>query len=115
MVFVTKTKCQFLSLAAICRKIEHSFISFLFHVLATLKDDTVFSCALLQEAWVVKTYATFWLIFSASTPSDLQSLQELGEGLGHCLSKKAHSNGSDLVVKLTGDYSRVVDICLENS
>ena len=44
MVFVTKTKCQFLLLAAICRKIKHSIISFLFHVSATLKDDTVFSC-----------------------------------------------------------------------
>ena len=44
MVFVTKTKCQFLPLAAICRKVKHSFISFLFHVPATLKDDTVFSC-----------------------------------------------------------------------
>ena len=44
MVFVTKTKCQFLPLAAICRKIKHSFISFLFHGPATLKDDTVFSC-----------------------------------------------------------------------
>ena len=41
---MTKTKCQFLPLAAICRKIKHSFISFLFHVPATLKDDTVFSC-----------------------------------------------------------------------
>ena len=54
-------------------------------------------------------------ILSASTPSDLQSLQELGEGLGHCLSKKAHSNGSDLVVKLAVDCSREVDICLQNS
>ena len=44
MVFVTKTKYQFLPLAAIRRKIKHSFISFLFHVPATLKDDTVFSC-----------------------------------------------------------------------
>ena len=97
MVFVTKTKCQFLPLAAICRKVKHSFISVLFHVPTTLKDDTVYSCALMQEVWAVKIYATFWLIFSASTPSDLlQSLQELGEGLGHCLSKKAHSNGSDL-------------------
>ena len=63
----------------------------------------------------MKIYATFWLIFSASTPSDLQSLQELGEGLGHCLSKKAHSNGSDLVVNLGVDCSRDVDIYLENS
>ena len=113
MVFVTKTKCQFLPLAAICRKTKHSFISFLFHVPATLKDDTVFSCALIQEVWAVKIYAIFWLIFSAATPSDLQSLQELGEG--HCLSRKAHSNGSDLVAQLGGDCSRVVDICLENS
>ena len=96
MVFVTKTKCQFLPLATIRRRIKHSFISFLFHLPATLKDDTVFSCALMQGIWAVKMYATFWLIFSAFTPSDLQSLQELGEGLGHCLSKKAHSNGSDL-------------------
>ena len=113
MVFVTKTKCQFLPLAAICRKIKHSFISFLFHVPATLKDDTVFPCALMQEVWAVKIYATFWLIFSASTPSDLQSLQELGEG--HCLSKKAHSNGSDLVAQLGGNCSNVVDNCLQNS
>ena len=90
-----KTGCAFLPLAAICRKIEHSFISFLFHVFATLKDDTVLSCALMQEVWAAKIYATFWLILSASTPSDLQLLHELGEGLGHCLSKKAHSNGSD--------------------
>ena len=63
MVFVTKTKCQFLPLAAICRKIKHSFILFLFHVPATLKDDTIFSFALMQEVWPVKIYATFWLIF----------------------------------------------------
>ena len=69
----------------------------------------------MQEVWAVKIYATFWLIFSASTPSDLQSLQELGEGLGHCLSKKAHRNGSDLVVKLGEDCSRDVDIYHENS
>ena len=69
----------------------------------------------MQELWAVKIYATFWLIFSASTPSDSQSLQELGEGLGHCLSKQAHSNGSDLVVKLGGDCSREVDICLQIS
>ena len=43
MIFVTKTKFEFLPLAAVCRKIEHSFISFLFRVPATLKDDTVFS------------------------------------------------------------------------
>ena len=110
MVFVTKTKCQFLPLAAICRKIKHSFISFLFHVPATLKDV---SSLVMQEVWAVKIYATFWLIFSAATPSDFQSLQELGEG--HCLSKKAHSNGSDLVAQLGGDCSRVVDICLQNS
>ena len=82
-----KTKCTFFPLAAICRKIKHSFISFIFHVPATLKDITVFSCALMQEVWAVKIYATFWLIFSASTPSDLQIWQELREGLGHCLSK----------------------------
>ena len=55
------------------------------------------------------------LVLSASTPSDLQLLPELGEGLGHCLSKKAHSNGSDLVVKFGVDCSREVDICLQNS
>ena len=84
--FVMKTKCTFLPLAAICRKIKHSFISFLFHVPATLKDDTAFSCALNQEVWVMKIYSTFWLILSASTPEDLQLLQGLGERLGHCLS-----------------------------
>ena len=63
----------------------------------------------------MKIYATFWLIFSAFNPPDLQALQELGEGLGHSLSKKAHSNGSDLVVKLGEDCSKDVDICLENS
>ena len=107
-----KTKCTFLPLAAICRKIKHSFISFLFHVPATLKDSTVLSFALMQEVWTVKTYATFWWILSTS---DLQLLQELGEGLGHCLSKKAHSNGSDLVVKFGVDCSKEVDICLQNS
>ena len=56
----------------------------------------------------MKIYATFWLIFSAATPSDLQSLQEFGEG--HCLSKKAHSNGSDLVAQLGGNCSKVVDL-----
>ena len=89
-----KTRCTFLPLAAICRKIKHNFISFLFHVPDTLKDDTVLSRALTQEVWAVKIYATFWLIFLASTPSDLQLLQELGEGLGHCISKKTHSNWS---------------------
>ena len=68
----------FLPLAAICRKIKYIFISFLFHVPATLKDDTVFSCALIQEVWAVKIYVTLWLILSASNPSDLQSLKELG-------------------------------------
>ena len=29
----------------------------------------------------------------------ITAVQELGEGLGHCLSNKAHSNGSNLVVK----------------
>ena len=110
-----KTRCTFLPLAAICKKIKHSFISFLFHVPATLKDDTVLSSAFMQEVWAVKIYATFWLILSASTPSDLQLLQDLGEGLGHCLSKKAHSNGSNLVVKLKVDCSRELDICLQNS
>ena len=110
-----KTRCTFLPLAAICRKIKHSFISFLFHVPATLKDETVLSGALMQDVWAVKIYATFWLILSASFPSDLQFLQELGEGLGHCLSKKAHSHGSDLVVQLGVDCSRDVDICLQNS
>ena len=51
MVFVTKTRCTFLPLAAIIRKkIKHSFISFLFHVPATLKDDTVLSCALIARS-----------------------------------------------------------------
>ena len=63
----------------------------------------------------MKIYATFWLILSASTPSDLQLLQELKEGLGHCLLKRAHSDGSDLVVKLVVDCNREVDICLQNS
>ena len=63
----------------------------------------------------MKMYATFWLILSASTPSDLQLLQELGEGLWPCLSKMALSNGSDLVVKLGVDCSRAMDICLQNS
>ena len=71
------------------------------------------SSPVMQAAWAVKIYETFWLIFSAATPSDLQLLQELGEG--HCLSKKAHSNGSDLVTQLGGDCSRVVDISLQNS
>ena len=62
----------------------------LFHVPATLKGDTVFSCD--AKVWTVKIYATFWLIFSAATPSDLQSLQELGEG--NCLSKKAQAMGA---------------------
>ena len=44
MVFVTGAGCQFLPLAAICRKTGHSFISFLFHVPATLGGATVFSC-----------------------------------------------------------------------
>ena len=35
--------------------------------------------------------------------------------LGNCLSRKAHSNGSNLVVKLKVDYSREVDIFLQNS
>ena len=83
MVFVMKTRCTFPPLAAIFRKkIKHSFISFLFHVPATLKDDTVLSCALMQEVWAVKIYATFRLILLASTPSHLQLLQEFGEGLG---------------------------------
>ena len=112
---MTKTKCTFLPLAAILRKIKHSFISPLFHVPATLKDGTVLSCALMQEVWTVKIYATFWLILSASTPSDLQLLQELAEGLRHCLSKNAHSNGSDLVVKFGVDCSRELDIRLQNS
>ena len=67
----------------------------------------------MQEVLAVKIYASFWLIFSAATLSDLQSLQELGEG--HCLSKKAHSNGSDFVAQLRGDCSKVVDICHQNS
>ena len=63
----------------------------------------------------MKIYVKFWFILSASTPSDLQLLQEFGEGLGHCLSKKAHSNVSDLMVKMGVDCSREVDICLQNS
>ena len=51
----------------------------------------------------------------ASTPSDLQLLQGLGEGLGHCLSKKAQSNRSDLEVKIGVDCNREADICLQNS
>ena len=43
----------------------------------------------------MKIYATFWLILSASTPSDLQLLQALGEGLAHCLSKKAQRFGGE--------------------
>ena len=45
---------------------------------------------------VIQNFPKFWLTLPVSTPSDLQSLQELGEGLGHSLSKKAHSHGSDL-------------------
>ena len=45
----------------------------------------------------------------------VQSLQDLGEGLEHCLSKKAHSHGSDLMEKLGEDCSREVDICLQGS
>ena len=71
------------------------------------------SSLVMQEVWAVQIYAAFWLIFSVATPSDLQSLQDLEQG--HCLSKKAHSNGSDLVAQLGGDCSRVVDICLQNS
>ena len=63
---------------------------------------------------MIHKFPKFWLTLPVSTPTDLQSLQELGEGLGHSLSRKAHSNGSDLVA-LGGDCSRVVDICLENS
>ena len=73
---------QNVSLAAICRKIKHSFTSFLFRVPTKLKGGTVLCCALMLEIWAVKIYATFWLILSASTPSDLQLLQELGDGLG---------------------------------
>ena len=97
------------------RKIKHSFISFPFYVPATLKDDTVLSCALMQEVWAVKNICDICLILSASTPSDLQLLQESGEGLGQCLSKKAHSNGSDLMVKLGVDCSRELDIGLQSS
>ena len=113
--FVMKTRCTFLPLADICRKIKHSFISFLFHVPATLKGNTVLCCALMEEVWAVKIDATFCLILSTSTPSDLQILQELGEGLGQCLSKKAYSNGNDLEMKLGMDCSRELDICLQNS
>ena len=85
--FMVKTKCKFLPLVAVCKKIKHSFISFLFHVPATLKDhdgQTSLSSLVLfpmQEALAVKIYAAFWLKLSASTPSDLQIWQELGEGL----------------------------------
>ena len=69
----------------------------------------------MQQVWAVKIFATFWLILPVSTTLDLQLLQELGEGLGHCLLKKAHRNGNDLVVKLGVDCSREMDICLHNS
>ena len=92
--------------------------------LRKIQSSSDISCSLCIQAlgqvdrvsivWTVKIYAAFWLIFSASTPSDLQLLQELGEGLGHCLSKRAHSNGSDLVVKFGVDCSREVDTCLQN-
>ena len=61
-----------LPLAAIPRKIKYSLISFQFHVPTTLQDDTVFSCALMEEVWAVihKIYKTFWLILPASTPTD---------------------------------------------
>ena len=111
MVFVTKTKCQFFPLAAICRKIKHSFISFLFHVPATLKDDTVFSCDV--RSMGCENICDILVDIFGCHSFRLASLQELGEG--HCLSKKAHSNGSDLVAQLGGDCSRVVDICLQNS
>ena len=65
---------------------------------------------------VIHEFPKFWFTKPVSTPTDLQLLQELGGGeLVHCLSKKAHSNGSDLVLKLGVDCSREVDICLQNS
>ena len=45
----------------------------------------------MQEVWAVKISATFWLTLSASTPSDLQIWQELGEGSGALFIEKAHS------------------------
>ena len=63
----------------------------------------------------MKIYATFWLKFSASTPSDLQIWQELGEGSGHCSSKRGIANESDLIVKLGVNCSREMDISLHNS
>ena len=69
----------------------------------------------MQEVWAVKIYAMFWLKFSAFTPSDLQIWQEMGEGSGHCLSKRRIANESDLIVKLRLNCSREVDISLHNS
>ena len=62
-----KTKCTFLPFAAIRKK---RFISFLFHVPATLY---IFSCALVQEVRDVihNIYTTFWLILRISTPTNL--------------------------------------------
>ena len=56
-----KTKCTFLPLAAIYRKVKDSFISF-----------HVFSCALMQEVWAVihKIHTKFRLILPALTPTD---------------------------------------------
>ena len=63
----------------------------------------------------MKIYATFWMKLPVSTPSDLQIWQELGEGSGHCLSKRRIANGSDLIAKVRVNCSREVDISLHNS
>ena len=45
----------------------------------------------------------------------LAIIARVGRRIGECFSKKAHSNGSDLVVKLGVDCSREADICLQSS
>ena len=52
---------------------------------------------------------------SAFCGKDLQIWQELGEGSGHCLSKRRIANGSNLIVKVRMNCSREVDISLHNS
>ena len=87
---MTKTKFQFLPLAAICRKIKHSFISFLFHVPATVKDDTVFSCD--ARSMGCENICDILVDIFGCHSFRLAIIA----GVGHCLSKKAHSNGNDL-------------------
>ena len=94
-----KTKCTFLPLAAICRKIKHSFIFI-----------SISRTCYTERRNCLLSYARSM----GCTPSDMQLLQELGERSGHRLSKRAHSNGNDLVVNLGVDCSREVDICLQN-